>query len=168
LFQLLHRGRCISRHAASLWTFSAGIVICLVVFVAYRAKASRAAADPPAPGDAEFAERKLSHPAGKRVRQHDSQAANVQYPLGATGGWEAGSQVYWADYLSMTNDQELAATPGTEYAFDGQTEIDSRSGQFGRVRNLPPPGGYAEVCFSPLGALETLFGQRLDLVVSSA
>ncbi len=43
--------------------------------------------------------------------------------MGGGGGWEAGSPVYWADYLSMTNDQELAATPGTEYTFSSEGEV---------------------------------------------
>ncbi len=47
----------------------------------------------------------------------------VYNTVGDVGGWEAGSAVYWADYLSGTNDQQTAATPGTEYTFSSEGEV---------------------------------------------
>lgn len=47
----------------------------------------------------------------------------VYNTVGDVGGWEAGSAVYWADYLSGTNDQQIAATPGTEYTFSAAGDV---------------------------------------------
>jgi hypothetical protein len=52
--------------------------------------------------------------------QHTPKAYNT---IGSVGGWESGSAQYWANYLSMTNYQQIAATPGTEYTFSGEGAV---------------------------------------------
>lgn len=44
--------------------------------------------------------------------------------IGTVGGWENGGPTYWTNYLSMTNNQQIAATPGTEYAFSATGKVN--------------------------------------------
>ena len=51
---------------------------------------------------------------------HKPQVYNV---IGSVGGWQYGSPVYWNSSISMTNNQQIAATPGTEYTFSSTAEV---------------------------------------------
>lgn len=51
---------------------------------------------------------------------HSPQAYNQ---VGSVGGWEYGGATAWNSWLSITNNQQIAATPGTEYTFTYSTEV---------------------------------------------
>ncbi len=43
--------------------------------------------------------------------------------IGGTGGWVTGGAAYWSSYLSDTNSQQIAVTPGNEYTFSWDCEV---------------------------------------------
>ena len=51
---------------------------------------------------------------------HTPQVYNV---IGSVGGWQYGSPVYWSSSISMTNNQKIAATHGTEYTFSSTSKV---------------------------------------------
>lgn len=51
---------------------------------------------------------------------HTPQAYNL---IGSAGGWEYGNATAWNSWLSMTNNQQIAATAGTEYTFTYSSSV---------------------------------------------
>jgi hypothetical protein len=54
------------------------------------------------------------------ITTHAPQVYNV---IGSVGGWQYGGAVYWNSSISMTNNQKIAATHGTEYTFSSTAQV---------------------------------------------
>jgi hypothetical protein len=58
--------------------------------------------------------------------------------VGGVGGWYNGSAVAWNSWLDTVNNQEITATPGTEYTFTSSTQVVcSVAGLIYQVVDLP-------------------------------